>query len=257
MILNGIKINTPIDLRNLMIQQQYDFTDHILINMKKIAHEIDPYVYEQVDQRSVSVPLSRICGSDHPNYAGRTWRFILEDAERISRNLQEAIDNPDYYTNHAQCLSDSDEIAYVKINDDYYVEAGNHRTTISKFLLPMYGRDILENVTVFEYKIDYALKELFEQLERVIKEEKFENHIIPKIESNSVNAENWININSNTTVIPHEITLKVRFIGKEVILFKDPRAAQTKRELLLLIDAIRLKRTFLRFFSSNPYLKLL
>ncbi|MDD4969770.1 MAG: hypothetical protein PHT07_10125 [Paludibacter sp.] len=257
MIINGIQINTIEHLRDLMMQQQYDFTDHVLLNVKKASDEVDPYVYEKIEQRNASVPLDRICGSGHPNYAGSTWRFILESAERINKNLQEAINNPNYYINHAQHQSDSDVISYVKIKDDYYVEAGNHRTTISKFLLPLYGKTVLDNVTVSEYKIDHELKELYEQLERVIEEAKFENHIILKIESCSVDSKSWINIDSNTTLIPHETTLKVTFVGKDVMSFQDPRSAQTKGKINLLIDAIKLKRSFSRFFSSNPYLKLL
>lgn len=255
MIINGITINTSDELRDLMLQQQYDFTDHVLINTDSAIDEVKAYTYETIVIRDASVPLNKIYGSRHPNYAGTTWRDVLYGAERIERRLQGAIDDPSYYTHHS--LVQSDVITYAKINDSYYIEQGNHRTTIAKFLLPMLGYDQLSNVRVSEYKIDHELKDLIEELNLAIENGGFQDSVIPKIESNSVDADKWININATTMIMPYEIVLKVSFGGKKTQTFPDPTSAQTKNDIKDLIEALRLKRSFKRFFSSNKYLKLL
>ncbi|MDD5211921.1 MAG: hypothetical protein PHV62_05860 [Sulfuricurvum sp.] len=248
----GKNVLTPDELRDAMFQERYGFTEEKLIDLNEISKSVTPFICEEIYQYDASVPLDDICGSGHPSYSCRTWGYILKGAKKIDKNLVKAIDNPNYYIDHA--VASSDAISYLKIRDKYYVEAGNHRTTIAKFLLPAFGMSEINNVTVCEYKIDEVLIKLIDRLNQAIIERGLTSWSVD-VDNQTKKAEDQVP-GSETHIIPHVIIIRVISREKPIV-FNDPCSDKTKGEIQMLIEAINMKSFFTRLFSSNPYLKYL
>ena len=112
------------------------------------------------------IDLSKVIGTAHYNYHGNTWSELLptnqenykhlevflswKEQGRLARGWQ-AMDilerNPDYF------ISDKvkDNLSYFKVGDEYYINGGNHRTIIGRFLLYLNGREeIIKGVNITE-----------------------------------------------------------------------------------------------------------
>lgn len=252
MLYCGKNVLAPDDLRNAIFQEAFSFTEEKISDQKEISADIDPFVCEEVHRFDATVPLNDICGTAHPSYSGRTWGYILEGAKKIDRNLEQAINNPDYYIKHT--VASSDAISYIKIRDKYYIEAGNHRSTIAKFLLPAFGMSEINNVTVCEFKIDEVLKELVYRLEQAIEGRGLISWSVV-ISNQTKKKEDWVS-DKYMQIIPHNVSIQIVSRDKPIV-FSNPCLDETKKEIELLIEAINMKSFFARISSKNPYLKYL
>lgn len=83
---------------------------------------------------NVIVDPIKIVGSDHPNYAGSTWRTFLSTGKRISANICRYEENPFYFGSELQSHSHYGHWTLAQIGEVYFICEGNHRSLIAKFL---------------------------------------------------------------------------------------------------------------------------
>jgi len=80
-----------------------------------------------------SVDLSKIKGTQHPNYKNKTWSILLEQlgrkSPRAAPNLRNLKDNPNYYLSKEE----KDTWSFYKKNNYYYINEGNHRTIFARY----------------------------------------------------------------------------------------------------------------------------
>lgn len=113
------------------------------------------------DQGSVNV--FRVVGTQHPDYAGRTWSWFLEGGKRMEANLALLERNPAYYDDTEPKRP---SMYYVSMDGtDWYVGSdGNHRTCIARFLFAETGRTMLHGVHLADYRFDHELHRLYLRL---------------------------------------------------------------------------------------------
>lgn len=116
---------------------------------------------------SESVNVFQVVGTAHPDYnCGITWIDMLRVGRRMPINLELLKHNPHYYFDTVKKVPD---MHYTKVNDRIYISGeGNHRTAIAKVLFYYTGNTMLHGIDFTEYQVDFELKYLFEELERVL-----------------------------------------------------------------------------------------
>ena len=57
-----------------------------------------------------------------------TWRYMLGNLKRISKNLNEAAKNPDYYLGRMGA-----DVTFIDIDGQLFISSGKHRSTIAKY----------------------------------------------------------------------------------------------------------------------------
>ncbi|WP_214482927.1 hypothetical protein [Bacillus sp. SM2101] len=109
------------------------------------------------ESKPEEIPCSKIVGSLHPDYIGKSWFNVYFSLKR-EKNLWSALINPSYY-DQIQEENNFGGISIYKVNDYYYVVTGNHRTTLSilKGLHKIYAH-------VVSYETDVTYKSAYEQL---------------------------------------------------------------------------------------------
>ncbi|MHB1600057.1 MAG: hypothetical protein ACYCSB_01440 [bacterium] len=129
--------------------------------------EIMPFVKEKYWQDAGSVNIFRIVGTQHPDYAGLTWLSFLGLGKRMYLNLDLFDKNPGYYRQTEKKIP---SIYYQSIDGgDLYVGGdGNHRTAIAKAAFFLTGETMIHGVTITDYRIDWKLKEIYEELTALI-----------------------------------------------------------------------------------------
>ncbi|TQR47206.1 hypothetical protein [Paenibacillus popilliae] len=88
-----------------------------------------------ISYTNYNVPINKVVGSLHPRYKGLSLLDTFINLERRRRIVLDYIDNKKYYTE--TLISDKSDTEYdrpefIKINDEYFVDTGNHRVTICK-----------------------------------------------------------------------------------------------------------------------------
>ncbi len=114
-------------------------------------------------QDGIRLDLELVKGSVHPDYAGRSWLWLLENGKRMDHNLCLLIENPVYYFEETKKLP---AMSYLAVGNAYYVYTdGNHRTCIARFLFQLLGLDpVLSGVEVVRKEIDIEALRAFEKL---------------------------------------------------------------------------------------------
>lgn len=132
---------------------------------------IMPFVKEKYWQDAGSVNVFRVAGTEHPDYAGLTWLSFLELGKRMYLNLDLAGKNPGYYR-ETQKKAPSMYYQSIDGGDLYVAGDGNHRTAIAKAAFFLTGETTLHGVTITDYRIDWKLKEIYEELTELIAKKK-------------------------------------------------------------------------------------
>jgi len=128
-------------------------------------------VLSYLDARSIdvgdpqvgSVDLSKVVGTTHRDYCGKTWGQLkpvpgTSEADFISNrdvafqglkravgNIQSLERNPDYYVSDEE----KDHWSFYQVGDEYYISSGNNRTVIGRLFLHLNGRkEIVHGVVV-------------------------------------------------------------------------------------------------------------
>jgi len=98
---------------------------------------------------SGSLNISRLIGTDHPNYKNKSWRWMLSNGKRMESNLESYNRNPDYYFN-----SDNKSLHYYSLDGkNYFILEGNHRSVIARFALHYKRKTHLHGVNIEKLKI--------------------------------------------------------------------------------------------------------
>lgn len=118
---------------------------------------LDTHRIEVGESQVGTVDLSRVIGTTHPDYCGMTWGqlkpipgtsqgdFInnidvaLQPLKRAVGNVQSLEQNPEYYFSS----ENKEHWSFYKINDDYYITAGNNRTIIGRMFLHLNSQEPL------------------------------------------------------------------------------------------------------------------
>jgi hypothetical protein len=127
----------------------------------KLQH-IDTSKVMIISQSIEDVDLSKVIGTSHPKYHGKTWgqlkpvpgslRADIFDINVADQPLRGAVAlsdllvrNPEYYIDDGI----KDNWTFYKLNDDYYIVEGNNRTVIARFFFHLNNIEpIIRNVKV-------------------------------------------------------------------------------------------------------------
>lgn len=125
------------------------------------------YVIEEQRYGCASVNVFRVVGTQHPDYAEKTWLDLLNNGKRMQLNLPLFQDNPDYYLETAP---KKPFMHYVSLDggDVYIGDEGNHRTCIAKFFFFTQGLTTLHGITLQDYRIDWTFKALCDELKATV-----------------------------------------------------------------------------------------
>ena len=122
---------------------------------------------------NTTINIDDVNGSNHPDYANKTWNYVLENAPRMEANLKMLEQNPDYYLSTDKKQPEwAFKAVYWKGDDKvklmYPYHNGNHRTAIAKAFLYSKGVSELHGVTlykdVYDYELYRAANRLFEDV---------------------------------------------------------------------------------------------
>ncbi|MGF7060869.1 hypothetical protein [Brassicibacter mesophilus] len=94
----------------------------------------DNFTYASKNPKSYEIEyvfLENVVGSKHGRYEGRTW-FEMFIYLKKTRNIINLLMKPDYYNKLESEEIQPEHLSFIKIDDDYYVNGGNHRVTIAK-----------------------------------------------------------------------------------------------------------------------------
>jgi hypothetical protein len=128
--------------------------------------DIDNFVTSMYWSDSESIKIQDIVGTVHPDYAGRSWLYLLNNGKRMeSVNLPLLAENPVYY--YEKALK-KPTMEYIKIEGNkIFIIEGNHRSCIAKFLSnyqDLTGLRELHGVSLKAYNIDILFKGYFDVL---------------------------------------------------------------------------------------------
>jgi len=142
---------------------------------------LQPFICEHFWQSAASIPVFRVVGTQHPDYVGLTWLEFLLRGEKMPPCFRLYEENPGYYYG----LDKKEPTMYYQSLDggDLYVGAdGNHRTCIAKAAFYLDGSSVLHGVTVDDYRIDWQLKRLYEQIISVVADRRLPYLVEPQSE---------------------------------------------------------------------------
>lgn len=156
------------NLQGLISRVRPEFSDTRLARFSE--YEVRSKVEERIHHQRASVDLSRVVGTEHPDYFEHTWIELLGDPpggasahlKRISARLDDLNRDPEYY------LRDDakDHWSFYLIDGFYYVSSGMHRTVIGRFALECNGYPpIVDGVAVTELKFQTSPTGIGEELQ--------------------------------------------------------------------------------------------
>lgn len=144
------------------------FGNDILQNWREIyPADLVKFCTEEAWLSNQAVDLSKVRGTDHPDYAGLTWHDVLRDGKRMHINIPLVESKPAYYHERSPKLP---TMKYATCDDEnYYVYTdGNHRTVIGRFHFHIEGMPArLYGVNVHRFSID---RELYHAYTELVKE---------------------------------------------------------------------------------------
>ena len=209
-----------------------------------------PFVIETRFATISSVPVSKIIGSCHPSYCGMTWGDFMTKGERIERRLQQVDEAPDYYY-----ASDKKEhIGFIKFPNGYFIEAGNHRSAIAKFLffLDEKYNQYLHGVCVTEYIFDNDGERLVDELSIIIDACGYKEII--SVTAKRMPGKQGVSGQLSNSFFYTELTVSNSKTNKTIIITNLQKNKNRKR-VRKLIAAIDQRTWWTRWFSKNEFAK--
>lgn len=233
-------------LIEMVAQSNAHFKNDKIIGFSE--HELPhDFIIEEFWHDSTSVPVDKIVGTQHPDYIGLTWEELLHKGKRMHINLPLAEENPDYYYSDVKKLP---TMSYNKLGDNYYVAGdGNHRSVIAKFLFFFSDHKYLDEVSVYEYDIDWIGFNAIERLSESISKKSLP--ITLKTVRELVSREDgsgWKRDTYKTTVRLYNHATDSELVFSDI-------AYTNADEIAQLTDAVENRSWFSQWFSSNPYAK--
>lgn len=180
--------------------------------------ELQPFIKERFWQDSTSVNIFRVVGTQHPDYAGLTWLEFLEKGKRMSLNLNLFESNPAYYD---ESKKKEPSMYYQSIDGGelYIADDGNHRTCIAKCAFYLSGNSVLHGITLYDYRIDWELKQIFEDIQSIVTQKRLPYFV--SVVSNTVSRDD----SGGWMLEKYDIRLKIRNIKKHEEFLMDKNKA--------------------------------
>ncbi|HIP12846.1 MAG TPA: hypothetical protein EYG73_09040 [Arcobacter sp.] len=201
----------------------------ILDNLDKVpfkdeiaeAYSTDFYKFsfKQIYKKNASIDITKIKGTNHPNYKNLTWENVLKSLKRNS-NLKHLYCSGDkrlsvkYYYDieyRKNCLADNAWNVNVLNDEEYYICDGNHRSTISKFLATLNAIPKMIPVpNVYFYYFNKKDILLYSRLQKVIKrlnKNSMENKFYIKLEKEQLLIES--KKTSNEVIDDYQLVYKL------------------------------------------------
>lgn len=200
-----------------------------------------------------SVPVSNIVGSGHVDYQNIfTWGDFLSRGKRIENAIRLAESNPQYYYDRNEKIG----MSYVRVGVDYYIQGGNHRSAVAKFLYFLDNRytEAIHGVQVVECFIDHEAKSLIEALKESIASAGMNGKITLRINRHTGKR----GINKNCVIQQYETSMDfLNTKSKRDIHIENITSEKGKNEIQELIYALNGRRWWSSLFSSNKYAKII
>lgn len=109
--------------------------------------------------KSAPIDLLKVVGTGHSDYYNKTWLEMYYCLKRDD-NIFNSLIRPEYYYDILQSNDHKKgQISYIKIDDEYYIDSGNHRTLLAKFK----NLDYIYAPLV-EYKTDLEYLKYYDEL---------------------------------------------------------------------------------------------
>ncbi len=86
-------------MRRLFSEGVPEFADEKIKSWDRLQFktEVFPFVKEHRWIDNASIDIFRVVGTQHVDYAGLTWKELLEKGKRMDINLRLYLENPGYY----------------------------------------------------------------------------------------------------------------------------------------------------------------
>lgn len=143
-----------------------------------IVFTISSFMKEHYWNSHASVNIFRVVGTKHPDYAGMTWGEFIKLGKRMHLNIPLHTSNPGYYY---ETEKKDPKMFFLSLDggDLYIGDDGNHRTAIAMFEFYYKGVNTIHGVNLDEYKVDWKLKQQYEELIEVVAHKKLPYVIKP------------------------------------------------------------------------------
>lgn len=233
------------------IQQAGDipFKDEIILDCADLKQ--NPFLIETRFASNTSIPVSNIIGSSHPNYQGISWSNFMAGGKRIESRIKQVDESPEYYYAPGQ----KDHIGFLKFSNGYFIEAGNHRSVIAKFLFFLDDKynQYLHGVYVTEYIFDKKGEFLVNDLINTIDSFSYQGIINIAIECIKENKQSVINTEVSS-FFHTRITITNSKNNKKIVI-KNLQKDKKRQRVQNLITAINQRTWWSRWFSKNEFAK--
>jgi len=126
-----------------------------------------PFAISHYWNHSASINPFHIIGTDHPDYQGETWEWLIQNGKRMTINLDLYEQNKGYYQ---ETLKKVPPMYYISMNGhDWYVHGdGNHRSCISRFHNHLFGESALHGVSISDWRINQQLFDTYYDMKELI-----------------------------------------------------------------------------------------
>lgn len=151
-----------------------------------------PFMTSMYWMEAATLNVFNVVGTQHPDYAGQTWRWLLENGKRMPRNLALHRENPGYY--YAEKRKEPSMYFMSLDGAEWYVGGdGNHRTCIARFDFAFSGRALIHGVNVTDYRFDERLADLCTRLDARVRQTRMPVLIRPSTQTVSrEDAPGWM-----------------------------------------------------------------
>lgn len=93
------------------------------------------FITKETHIKNASVDISKVIGTKHPDYAGKSWEWCFSNLKREENiNLLDCKEKIKYYKDKNYKSDSIDPWSIDIINGKHYTTQGNHRSIIAKFL---------------------------------------------------------------------------------------------------------------------------
>ena len=116
---------------------------------------------------SASLNTTLIYGTANPNYHSMTWRELLDNGEKMRKNIRLFTVNPEYYLNLERLRTPFMSFCFHD-GKGYVAEDGCHRACIAKFFLSSQPSPFLHGVHLTEVQTDARMTNLFCRLKKLL-----------------------------------------------------------------------------------------
>lgn len=145
---------------------------------------LTPFIKSHYWSDRHSVNVFSVVGTAHPDYIGLSWREFLHQGRRMRANQEMLATNPKYYE---QTFVKQPSMLYISLNGKHwYVNGdGNHRTCLARFYFDQQNLDhshtmtMVHGVTSDDYRVDWDLYHLYQNLLKAIRAAKLNFQIEP------------------------------------------------------------------------------